>query len=268
MQHCSFMHFFSFISFIFPLFCVCFTFFATLCFISVVFNVIFLAPFYEFAASAPGEHEYVNMIGDYVCQSAYIYIQTCVCVCICMCEPAPQMFLLCIFAYSLHTHSIKHAFGSAAHSFMPSFAFRQIFVFMNRFFVCLPRILLISFFFFHFAHQSAFPLCNFWLTGNSYKRYKRPHQVGIPTLADLPFPILSHSPLIITVKRIFLLGIQWGSVEAWHLLYASFKVTKCWFIEGLDGKTNRNSLNFTWLNDLHTFFISFTPLAWHVVQAK
>lgn len=170
-----------------------------------------------------------------------------------MCGPAPQMFLLCIFAYSLHTHSIKHAFGSAAHSFMPSFAFRQIFVFMNRFFVCLPRIFLISFFF-HFAHQSAFPLCNFWLTGNSYKRYKRPHQVGMPTLFDLPFPILSNSPLIITVKRIFLLVWQWGSVEAWYLLYASFNVTKCWFIEG-------NSLNFTWLNDLHQFFISFTPLA-------
>lgn len=87
MQHCSFMHFFSLISFIFPLFCVCFNFFATLCFISVVFNVIFLAPFYEFAASAPGEHEYVNMIGDYVCQSTYIYKLACVCVYVCVSLP-------------------------------------------------------------------------------------------------------------------------------------------------------------------------------------
>lgn len=75
-----------------------------------------------------------------------------------------------------------------------------------------------------------------------------------------PFRIHSNSALIITVKT--------KTEGAWQLLYASFKVTKCWFIEGLDGKTNRNSLNFTWLNVLHKFFISFTQLPWHFVQEK
>lgn len=75
-----------------------------------------------------------------------------------------------------------------------------------------------------------------------------------------PFRIHSNSSLIITVKT--------KAEGAWQLLYASFKVTKCWFIEELDGKTNRNSLNFTWLNVLHKLFISFTQLPWHFVQAK
>lgn len=159
--------------------------------------------------------------------SLHIYIYThilreCVRVCasVCVCEPAPQMLLLCIFAYSLHTHSIKHAFGSAAHSFMPSFAFRQIFVFMNRFFVCLPPQFSPLFLFSFILRTNRHFLCAIFdsrATATSATNVLIRLEFQLHLFA--PFRIHSNSSLIITVKR--------KAEGAWQLLYASFKVAKC-----------------------------------------
>lgn len=206
------------------------------------------------------------MIGEYVCQSAHIYSYSYLWVCVrvfagvCVSEPAPQMLLLCIFAYSLHTHSIKHAFGSAAHSFMPSFAFRQIFVFMNRFFVCLPQFSPYFFFLLSFCAPIGISFVQFLTHGQQLQALQTSSSGWNSNSICFPF---SHP-----FEFLFDHNCEEEVGGAWHLLYASFKVTKCWFIEGLDGKTNRNSLNFTWLNVLHKFFISFTQLPWHFVQEK
>lgn len=132
----------------------------------------------------------------------YIYIYThilreCVRVCesVCVCEPAPQMLLLCIFAYSLHTHSIKHAFGSAAHSFMPSFAFRQIFVFMNRFFVCLPRQFSPYFFFLSFCAPIGISFVQFLTHGQQLQALQtsssgwNSNSICLPLFASIRIPL-------------------------------------------------------------------------------
>lgn len=247
----------------FPLFCALT--FATLCFISVVFNVIFLAPFYEFAASAAGEHEYVNMIGEYICECVYICTYICMSVCL------PHNCFSCAFS-RIHCTLIQsnmHLAQLLIHSCLHLRFDRFLSLWIGFFHSCpssRPKFAL-SLSFFHFAHQSAFPLCNFWLTGNSYKR---PHQVGIPTLSGISsFHFLSLSdPFEFPFDHNCKEDVSVGHGKGRKLLYASFKVTKWWFIEGLDGKTNRNSLNFTWLNDLHKFFISFTQLQWHFVKAR
>lgn len=119
----------------------------------------------------------------------------CKCMCVCVCGPAPQMLLLCIFAYSLHTHSIKHAFGSAAHSFMPSFAFRQIFVFMNRFFVCLPPQFSAYFFFLSFCAPIGISFVQFLTHGQQLQALQtsssgwNSNSICLPLFASIRIPL-------------------------------------------------------------------------------
>lgn len=121
---------------------------------------------------------YIHIFCESVCEFVQVYV----------CVGLPHKCCSCAFS-RIHCTLIQsnmHLVQLLIHSCLHLRFDRFLSLWIAFLFAFLASFPLISFFF-HFAHQSAFPLCNFWLTGNSYKRYKRPHQVGIPTPSVCPF---------------------------------------------------------------------------------